>query len=73
MEIGSVSSTLDALFQGAPLTGGLADLSRQQAMQNAQLLMEMYALKMATELQEAAVLALIQSSMGIGQNVDIVA
>jgi len=71
MHIGSSSSILNELLAGnLGLTGGVAALSRQQALENTQLLLQIYALKAATELQEAAALALIQSMLGVGQNVD---
>ena len=71
MEVGFSSSVLNELLSGSvPLTDGVAALSRQQALDSAQLLVQMYALKAATELQEAAVLALIQSTLGVGRNVD---
>jgi len=71
MEVGASFSVLNELLSGsAPLTDGVAALFRQQALDSTQLLVQMYALKAATELQEAAVLALIQSTLGGGRNVD---
>ena len=71
MTVGAVSSILDGMHQGSiPLTDGVVAISRQQAAMNTRLLVEMYALKMSTGIQDAAVLALIQQALGVGQNVD---
>jgi hypothetical protein len=73
MEVGAVSSIMNNMQQGGDLTDGIAALSQAQAAMNTQLLMELFALKSATEMQEVAALALIQSAMGVGQNIDTLA
>jgi hypothetical protein len=73
MEVGAVSSILNGMQQGGDLTNGLIALSEAQAAMNTQLLVELFALKSATEIQEVAALALIQSAMGVGQNIDTLA
>ena len=71
MEIGGSSSVLNTLLAGgASLTDAMVVLSRQQALDRAQLLMQVYALQAAVELQEAAALTLIQSTLGVGRHVD---
>lgn len=73
MDAGAVSSIHSAMQEGADLTAGVVALSQAQATLNTQMLVEMFAVKMSTEMQEAAALALIQSAMGIGRNIDTLA
>jgi hypothetical protein len=74
MEIGASAAILDALSQGTVgLTEGIASLSQQQAAENTELLVQMYALKLSMDFQESAALRLIQEAMGLGQNIDITA
>ena len=75
MEIGASASILNGLSSGntALIDGGVVSLFRQQALESTRLLVQLYALKAATELQETAALVLIQSALGIGRNVDYVA
>jgi len=73
MEVGAVSSIHSAMQEGADPTAGVVALSQAQATLNTQMLVEMFAVKMSTEMQEAAALALIQSAMGIGRNIDTLA
>ena len=71
MQAGAISSILDGLAQGADSTAGIVALSQAQAALNTRMLVEMFALKSSTEMQEAAALALIQSAMGLGQSIDV--
>lgn len=73
MGAGAVASILDGMHQGADPTAGVVALSRAQAARTTELLVQMYALKAATEIQDAAALGLIQNAMGIGQNIDMLA
>ena len=71
MQAGAISSILDGLTRGADPTAGIVALSQAQAALNTRMLVEMFALKSSTEMQEAAALALIQSAMGLGQSIDV--
>jgi len=71
MQAGAISSILDGLARGADPTAGIVALSQTQAALNTRLLVEMFALQSSTEMQGAAALALIQSAMGVGQNIDV--
>ena len=54
------------------MQGGTADpvtISRAQSELNSKLLLEMFALEMSTEMQEAAALALLQAAMGVGRSI----
>lgn len=67
MGVGAVSSIINGM------QGGTADpvaLSRAQAELNAKMLLQMFALKTSTQMQEAAALAIIQAAMGVGQSID---
>ena len=68
--IGAIATILDELSQGADPAASAIALSRAQAELSARLLVQMFALKASTEMQEAAALALLQSAMGVGQNID---
>ncbi len=61
MDIGAIS---------AMQSGRGAEPTQQQIDASAQLLIQMYALQASTEMQGVAALALIQSAMGIGENID---
>jgi hypothetical protein len=63
MEVGAYLATTNAL-------NDMVAVSQQQAASTTELSVEMYALKASLDVQNAAALALIQSAMGIGQNVD---
>ena len=55
------------------MQGGTTDpvaISRAQSELNSKMLLEMFALEMSAEMQEAAALALLQAAMGIGQSID---
>ena len=70
MDVGAVSSITNGM------QGGTADpvaLSREQAELSAKMLLQMFALKTSTQMQEAAALALIQAAMGVGQSIDTLA
>ncbi len=67
MGVGAVSAIINGM------QGGTADpvaLSRAQAELNAKMLLQMFALKTSTQMQEAAALAIIQAAMGVGQSID---
>ena len=70
MQVGAIATILDELSQGADPAASAIALSRAQAELSARLLVQMFALKASTEMQEAAALALLQSAMGVGQNID---
>ena len=64
---GAISSIVNGM------QGGTADpvaISRAQSELNSKMLLEMFALKTSTEMQEAAALALLQAAMGVGQSLD---
>ena len=74
MEVGASVAILDALSRGnVGLTDGIVALSQQQAMENTELLVQMYALKLSMDVQESAALRLIQEAMGLGRNIDVTA
>ena len=73
MGAGAISSILSGMQQGGDPAGGVIALTEAQAAMNTQLLVELFALKAATGIQEVAALALIQSAMGVGQNIDTLA
>jgi hypothetical protein len=63
MEVGAYQATTNAL-------NDMVAASQQQAALTTQFAVDMYALKASLDVQNAAALALIQSAMGIGQNID---
>ncbi|MBI5114918.1 hypothetical protein HZA56_00430 [Candidatus Poribacteria bacterium] len=71
MDIGTSASILSALNSGSgSLVNGIAQISMQHAAMANQLLIQMYALKMSMDTEQAATLSLIQQALGIGQNLD---
>ncbi len=70
MDVGAVSSIMNAMQEG---TADPVALSRAQAELSAKMLLQMFALKTSTEMQEAAALAIIQAAMGVGQGIDTLA
>jgi hypothetical protein len=63
-------NTMDIGAISAMQSGGATEPTQQQIEASAQLLIQMYALQASTEMQGVAALALIQSAMGIGENID---
>ena len=68
MDAGAVSSIVNGDGSVDPVA-----LSRAQSELSAKMLIEMFALKASTEMQEAAALALLQAAMGVGQSIDTLA
>ena len=66
MEVGAYQGNVGAV-------NDMVAFSQQQAVLTTQLFVQMYALKASLDIQDAAILALIQSALGIGQNVDYLA
>jgi hypothetical protein len=74
MDIGTSASILSALNSGSgSLVNGIAQISMQHAAMTNQLFIQMYALKMSMDTEQAAALDLIQQALGIGQNLDYLA
>jgi len=63
MEVGAYQGNVGAV-------NDMVAFSQQQAALTTQLFVQMYALEASLDIQDAAILALIQSAMGIGQNID---
>ncbi len=63
MEVGAYQGNIGAI-------NDMVTFSQRQAALTTQLFVQMYALKASLDIQDAAILALIQSALGIGQNID---
>jgi hypothetical protein len=68
MAAGAVSSIVNGQDSVDPVA-----VSRAQSELSAKMLVEMFALRASTEMQEAAALALLQTAMGVGESIDTLA